>query len=75
MKKIIIGSALLFLFTTTTKAQEIVVIKNNNKDTTEKPLIVIDGVIKENARLDAIPPSDIESVNVLKGASAKKKKW
>ncbi len=73
MKKIIIGSALLFLFTTTTKAQEIVVIKNNNKDTTEKPLIVIDGVIKENARLDAIPPSDIESVNVLKGASAKKK--
>ena len=73
MKKLIIGSALLMLFTINTKAQEIVVIQKNSKDTTEKPMIIIDGVVKDNTTLDAISPSDIASVNVLKGASATKK--
>lgn len=35
-----------------------------------KPLMVIDGKIDENASLDKIAPETIESVNILKGANA-----
>ncbi|GAA3584675.1 SusC/RagA family TonB-linked outer membrane protein [Snuella lapsa] len=36
----------------------------------QNPLIVIDGVPYENMNLDHVSPDDIESVNVLKGATA-----
>lgn len=64
---------MLLLLNVLATAQDVVVIKKNTKDTTEKPLIVVDGVLTENTQMDAIPPSDIESVNVLKGASAREK--
>ncbi|MBS7563403.1 TonB-dependent receptor plug domain-containing protein [Mucilaginibacter sp. Bleaf8] len=35
-----------------------------------KPLIVIDGVIKEHAEIESLNPDDIKSINVLKDASA-----
>lgn len=35
-----------------------------------KPLIVVDGVIKENAKIDDTDPSNIQSINVLKDKSA-----
>jgi hypothetical protein len=39
----------------------------------EKPLIVIDGVITSDMNLNDINPSNIQSINVLKGESAKVK--
>lgn len=40
-------------------------------DTTKKPLYVIDGVVmKDDYKLDAINPNDIEAISVLKDASA-----
>lgn len=36
----------------------------------EKPLLVIDGVAYANMTLRDMPPDDIESINVLKGATA-----
>ena len=40
---------------------------------TEKPLIVIDGVIASDINLNDINPNNIQSINVLKGESAKVK--
>ena len=39
----------------------------------EKPLIVIDGVVTSDMNLSDINPSNIQSINVLKGESAKAK--
>ncbi|MCM5529120.1 TonB-dependent receptor plug domain-containing protein [Parasegetibacter sp. NRK P23] len=40
-------------------------------DTTKKPLFVIDGVVmKDDYKLDAIDPNEIESISILKDASA-----
>lgn len=39
----------------------------------EKPLIVIDGVITSDINLNDINPTNIQSINVLKGESAKAK--
>lgn len=40
-------------------------------DTTKKPLFVIDGVVmKDDYKLDAIDPNQIESISILKDASA-----
>jgi serine protease Do len=71
MKKIFLG---MVFFTTTalaTQAQEVVVIKKSSKDTANKPLVVIDGVITPNKDMNELSPNDIQSMNVLKGASAK----
>jgi len=71
MKKIFLG---MVFFTTTalaTQAQEVVVIKKSSKDSANKPLVVIDGVITPNKDMNEMSPNDIQSMNVLKGASAK----
>lgn len=71
MKKIFLG---MVFFTTTalaTQAQEVVVIKKSSKDSANKPLVVIDGVITPNKDMNELSPNDIQSMNVLKGASAK----
>ncbi len=39
----------------------------------EKPLIVIDGVIRTDFEMNKISPDNIQSINVLKGESAKAK--
>lgn len=72
MKKMILGYAIATLLTVSVNAQEVVIIKGG-KDTSEKPLIVIDGVISNNANISDISPSDIQSMNVLKGNMATKK--
>lgn len=72
MKKIVLGIALILMVQFTVNAQEVVVIKKNNNDTTQ-PLIVIDGVITEKARMNDFSPTDIKSINVLKGANATNK--
>jgi len=64
----------MVFFTTTalaTQAQEVVVIKKSSKDSANKPLVVIDGVITPNKDMNELSPNDIQSMNVLKGASAK----
>lgn len=72
MKKMILSYAIATLLTVSVNAQEVVIIKGG-KDTSEKPLIVIDGVISNNANISDISPSDIQSMNVLKGNMATKK--
>ncbi|HAH24376.1 MAG TPA: hypothetical protein DCL77_11585, partial [Prolixibacteraceae bacterium] len=44
----------------------------NADGSSAQPLIVIDGVITENANINNIPPETIESINVLKDESATK---
>jgi len=73
MKRIIVGLSLFTFLALGTKAQEVVVIKQNKKDTTGKPLMVIDGVMQENKNMNDISPSDIQSVNIIKGTLAKDK--
>jgi serine protease Do len=73
MKKMIIGFAIFALLNTSVHAQEVVIIKKNSKETTDKPLMVIDGVITMNADMDQYAPNDIKSVSVLKGEMATKK--
>ena len=73
MKKMIIGFAIFALLNTSVYAQEVVIIKKNSKDTTDKPLMVIDGVITMNANVEQYSPNDIKSVSVLKGEMATKK--
>ena len=51
----------------------VVVIKKSSKDSANKPLVVIDGVITPNKDMNELSPNDIQSMNVLKGASAKVK--
>lgn len=73
MKKIFLG---MVFFTTTalaTQAQEVKVIQKSSKDSANKPLVVIDGVITPNKDMNELSPNDIQSMNVLKGASAKVK--
>lgn len=41
-----------------------------DKDESESPLIVIDGVIGQSVGLDMLNPQDIESIEILKDASA-----
>lgn len=43
---------------------------SNSNGSTAKPLIVLDGVIAENQDMSNIDPDHIESINVLKDASA-----
>lgn len=72
MKKIVLGIVLLLMVQLTVNAQEVVVIKKNSKDTTQ-PLIVIDGVITPQAKMNDISPNEIRSMNVLKGTNATNK--
>jgi serine protease Do len=57
-----------------TKKPTVVVVKGNKKDTSimvkgETPLYIVDG--KEMKNVNEISPTDIEKIDVLKGASAK----
>lgn len=52
------------------KNDNMFLIKNEGN---KKPLIVIDGVVSEDQEIDQIDPTNIESINVLKGDSAKNK--
>jgi serine protease Do len=72
MKKIVFGLSLLVLLQYNAKAQEVVVIKKDGKDTT-KPMVIIDGVVTDQSKMNDISPNDIQSVNVLKGVRAKDK--
>ena len=63
---------LVTLITVSVNAQEVVIMKGG-KDTSEKPLMVIDGVISKNANMNEMSPNDIQSINVLKGNMASKK--
>jgi serine protease Do len=73
MKKIILGFVFMALLNVNTNAQEVVIIKKSDTDTSNKPLLVLDGVITYNKDVNDIEPNDIESVNVLKGEMAKNK--
>jgi hypothetical protein len=55
-----------------TKDQESIVLRSS-ADQKEKPLIVIDGVIKTDMDMNKIFPENIESIKVLKGERAKEK--
>ena len=63
--------SLLVIMQCTLNAQE-VVIRKDSKDTT-KPMVVVDGVVTDQSKLNSMSPNDIQSVNVLKGALAKDK--
>ena len=64
----------MVLITSTVTAQkEVIVINKSVKANAENPLIVVNGVISEAAKMDDFDPNKIESVNVLKGAKATKK--
>jgi len=71
MKKIFLGMAFFTTIAFTTQAQEVKVIQKSSKDSANKPLVVIDGVITPNKDMNELSPNDIQSMNVLKGASAK----
>jgi serine protease Do len=73
MKKILLSCAFLALTVATIQAQEVFVIKKNNKDSSDKPLVVLDGVISENKNINDIAPTDIQSINIIKGKMANKK--
>jgi serine protease Do len=73
MKKILFGLTIITAMAFQSQAQEVVVIKKNSKDTADKPLMVIDGVINEKKNMNDISPNDIQSIDVLKGPSAKNK--
>lgn len=73
MKKILLGLTLICLVAMQSNAQEVVIIKQSGKDSSDKPLIVIDGVISENKNLNEISPTEIKSMNVIKGAGATEK--
>ena len=73
MKKILLGLTLISAVAIKSNAQEVVVIKQNGKDSSDRPLIVIDGVISENKNMNQIPPTDIKSINVIKGTGATEK--
>jgi len=66
-----LGMSLLVIMQCTLNAQE-VVIRKDSKDTT-KPMVVVDGVVTDQSRLNSMSPNDIQSVNVLKGKLAKDK--
>jgi len=66
-----LGMSLLVMMQCTLNAQE-VVIRKDSKDTT-KPMVVVDGVVTDQSKLNSMSPNDIQSVNVLKGKLAKDK--
>ena len=72
MKKMMLSYALVALLTLSVNAQEVVVIKGG-LDTTDKPLMVIDGVVSNNVNMNEMSPNDIKAVSVLKGDMAIKK--
>ena len=72
MKKIVFGLSMLALFQYNTNAQEVVIIKKDSKDTT-KPMVIIDGLVTDQSKMNEMSPNDIQSINVLKGANAKDK--
>jgi len=47
-----------------------IAIRGSNSLTNNSPLFVIDGVIWDNGGYDLVNPNDVESINVLKDASA-----
>jgi TonB-dependent SusC/RagA subfamily outer membrane receptor len=49
------------------------IVLRSSSDQKEKPLIVIDGVIRTDFEMNKISPENIQSINVLKGESAKAK--
>jgi len=73
MKKMILGFALIALFNVSVNAQEVVIIKKGDLATSDKPLVVIDGVVSNNADMNEMSPNNIQSINVLKGNMATKK--
>jgi serine protease Do len=73
MKKIIMACVVVALLGSALNAQEVVVIKKSSKDSSDKPLIVLNGVISENKNINDIAPTDIQSINVIKGEMANKK--
>jgi len=73
MKKMIIGCAFLALLNASVTAQEVVIIKKSSAAIADTPLIVLDGVISSNLKMNEIAPNDIKSINVLKGEMAEKK--
>lgn len=73
MKKILLGMIWMTTTVLTLQAQEVVIIKQSSKDTADKPMIVIDGVATSKKDISELSPNDIQSMNVLKGASAKSK--
>lgn len=73
MKKIILSVFLIAILNVTVNAQEVVIIKKGGKDTSDKPLIIVDGVVSKNADMNEMSPNSIQSINVLKGNMAIKK--
>jgi serine protease Do len=73
MKKWMLGITAMLLVSTSLIAQEVIIIKKTNKDSLNKPLMVIDGVINDNANMDDMSPTDIASINVIKGKNATSK--
>ena len=65
--------ALIALISVSVNAQKVVNIKKESKDSTEKHLVVIDGIVTENKDIKDISPNNIQSINVLKGNMATKK--
>ena len=68
----ILSYALVTLLNVSVNAQEVVIIKGS-KDTSDKPLIIVDGVVRKNADMNEMSPNNIQSINVLKGNMATKK--
>ncbi len=73
MKKRILTCVVVALFSSALHAQEVVVIKKTSKDSSDKPVMVIDGVVNTNVNMNEMSPTDIQSISVLKGEMAKKK--
>lgn len=70
MKKIVFGLILITSIAAQSSAQKVVVITKDTKDTANKPLMIIDGVVAENKNMNDVSPTDIQSINVLKGPLA-----
>ncbi len=73
MKKMIFSVALIALLNVAVNAQDVVIIKKGGKDTSDKPLIIVDGVVSNNADMNEMSPTNIQSINVLKGNMATNK--
>jgi len=72
MKKMIFSVTLIALLNVAVNAQEVVIIKKSGKDTSDKPLIIVDGVVS-NTDMNQMSPTNIQSINVLKGNMATNK--
>lgn len=51
-------------------SRKVIIIKQKVDDVPDKALIILDGKIIDKAKMDAVDPHDIYSVNVLKGKNA-----